>query len=597
MGRQEPSSGALLAAIFLLLPVQDTAFVGRSPPLSPRQAAPRAPCWWRSAGRTSAATTWRSGARVVPCVARHDVLDAPADGEVLPGTARGGIAKGFAKSDAGPRGKPAGLSRHRTVRRSFAITLQHAGTAAAHSDENRPLLRNQIQTMTRLQQAKQVRPKDSGVPTHPAEKDAPAAVVFGGGRGRTMTLKRRAGTGDRIAQTRSLFRAKSEELAILRDSTVPFRPGQPVYCANDNGRLVRGTLLSVERGKNRLLVGQVRLHERPADDARGGSTSEREDGWEVKKFRLPAIFPIGGCNGGLESELENFVSFDETSDFHGAADLDAEVDTDTCGSALSWLTAGRAHAVDDILLYMEEQKLRLMHMPFREHTLEFETGHLKSARKGLKLALVDAETRLLRFCEVLAHTLFGVPGGGAEFLRSTGVNCEIGSRGPHGQREHFTVEEPLSDDLLYHLMSGEGFGKKGICDHLVENLRVMPINTFRYAHVERQRQVEARRQRQTGADGSMMDYLGSLSEEEPLKPGAHDDLELLGGGTEAWNEVRQLSHYLIYEAKTPTQVDASGGVLRFFASRKSASVPRVKVIVTRVGFLAPFCAPTLHPPP
>lgn len=43
-------------------------------------------------------------------------------------------------------------------------------------------------------------------------------------------------------------------------------------------------------------------------------------------------------------------------------------------------------------------------------------------------------------------------------------------------------------------------------------------------------------------------------------------------GAEAWSEVRQLSHYLIYEAKSPAQVDASGGVLRFFGSRKSASV-------------------------
>lgn len=402
-------------------------------------------------------------------------------------------AKGFAKLKERYKSK-----KHRTVRRSFRIQLQHAREAIVSEvdDENRPLLCNQIQTMTRLQQAKQILPKDTSL--HPAEKAAVATCV--GGRSRTMTLKRRSGPNCGIAQTRSLFRAKSEELAILRDSTVPFRPGQPVFCANDNGRLVRGTLLSVERGKNRLLVGTVRLHEcRASGDELAEGARRGDHEFEVKKFRLPAIFPIGGCNGGLESELEKFVSFDETSDFRGAADLEAAVDTDTGLSALSWLTAGRAPAVDDILLYLEEQKLRLMHMPFREHALEFEAGHLVSARQGLKLALVDAETRLLRFCEVLAHTLFRLPGDRAEFARSTGVNCEIGGKGPRGQREHFTVEEPLPDDILYHLMSGEGFGKTGICDHLVANLRVLPINAFRYAHMERQRRIEARQQKQTGA--------------------------------------------------------------------------------------------------
>ena len=250
-------------------------------------------------------------------------------------------AKGFAKLHN--KSKPPRVRKHRTVRRSFHITLQHPkeATASESGEESRPLLRNQIQTITRLEQAKQVRPKDVGL--HPAEKSAVSASAAGA-RSRTMTLKRRAGCDDRSAQTRSLFRAKSEELAILRDSTVPFGPGQPVFCANDNGRLVRGTLLSVERGKNRLLVGKVRLHERRApdvasrhrEDSGGGSSSEEE--FEVKKFRLPAIFPIGGCNGGLESELEKFVSFDETSDFHGAADLEAAVDTETGLSTLSWLS-------------------------------------------------------------------------------------------------------------------------------------------------------------------------------------------------------------------------------------------------------------------
>jgi hypothetical protein len=498
---------ALLATLLMLSPKSDSAFVAWGPPRSAvlsSSSAARRPCCSRRAA-------WPSGdkGRFAPICrsetgASHAyVVQLAPDAAVLQNACRAeDRAKGFAKLHN--RSKPPRVRKHRTVRRSFHITLQHTREAmASESDEeSRPLLRNQIQTITRLEQAKQVRPKSVGL--HPAEKSAVSASAAGA-RSRTMTLKRRAGSDDRSAQTRSLFRAKSEELAILRDSTVPFGPGQPVFCANDNGRLVRGTLLSVERGKNRLLVGKVRLHERRAPDVAsrrgedaGGSSNEEE--FEVKKFRLPAIFPIGGCNGGLESELEKFVSFDETSDFHGAADLEAAVDTETGLSALSWLTAGRAPAVDDILLYLEEQKLRLMHMPFREHTLEFEAGHLGQARQGLKSALVDAETRLLRFCEVLAHTLFRLPGDSAEFARSTGVNCEIGSKGPHGQREHFKVEEPLPDDLLYHLMSGEGFGKTGICDHLVSNLRVMPINAFRYAHMERQRRVEARRQKQTGAE-------------------------------------------------------------------------------------------------
>lgn len=332
-----------------------------------------------------------------------------------------------------------------------------------------PLLRNQIKGMSRLK--KQSRIESWGV-VHPAEKGA--STARGGGFG-SKTHRRRTGsatthrgsatfTPSQQAQT-DWFRAKTEELAILRDNTEPFRPGQLVYCANDDGRLVRGTILSIDRAKNRLLVGRVRLH--------AGTNILQAGDTKIKTFRLPALFPIGGCNGGLESELEKFVNFNAHHDLHGAAaysggwvgscsdeEAYAEGGQYETGSSISWLTAGRAPAVDDVLTYLEEQKLRIMHMPFREHTLHFTSRQLCLAREGLKHALVDAETRLLRFCEVLASSLFGSCDGsdGGGFSRSTGVTCELALF--DGKREPFTVEEPLSDETLLSLMSGEGFGKQ-----------------------------------------------------------------------------------------------------------------------------------------
>lgn len=58
-----------------------------------------------------------------------------------------------------------------------------------------------------------------------------------------------------------------------------------------------------------------------------------------------------------------------------------------------------------------------------------------------------------------------------------------------------------------------------------------------------------------------MDYLNSLG----------DDNLPLSAQMQGWSEPRELSHYIVYEAATATQVDVSGGVLQFRGSRKSAS--------------------------
>jgi len=425
-------------------------------------------------------------------------------------------------------------------------------------DENVPFLRNEIKKMARRAEMRTSE-------LHPAEMAATSRVDH-----RVPRTMSRSGDPSRRTQT-DWYRAKTDEQAILHhpDNTLPFRAGQLVYCANDNGRLLRGTLLSLERAKNRLLVGRVSLHSnaqtgRQTDRQTGTTRPGQQQEGKIKFFRLAALFPIGGCNGGLESELERLVSFHVQYDLRGAANLlmlkrALESSGDT-GSTLSLLTAGRAPAVDLMLEYLEEVKLRLMHRPFGEHSLVFSSYELGAAREGLKNALVDAETRLLRFCEVLADTLFRVPGAAAaEFARSTGVACEIRLKG--SQREHFTIEEPLTDEQLASLMSGEGFGKKGICDHLVSNMRVLPHNSFRHAWSERKKRKAAQKTSSTGG-GDILDYLGSLNNAHELAPSLHFD---------GWCDPKELSHYLVYEAQSPAHVDASGGVLRFFGSRKSAT--------------------------
>lgn len=527
---------ALLALLALISPQNKGAFV---PQVQLRQLAPRcAPgaAWGRLGPPSPAFWRARAGDGDVSTLEREQRLPR--------------ATKGFGKPCARQQPRPARFG-------DGATTPQDAAAEGASDSEDIPLLRNQIRRMTRLNQRLQ-RAEPVTETVHPAEK-ASAATASGGFSPKTSTLKRRAASvEDRSrAQTQKAriewFRAKTEELAMLRDNgSVPFQPGQLVYCANDNGRLVRGTLLSLGRAKNRLMVGRVRLHP-DADTGEG-------PGPKVKDFRLPALFPVGGCNGGLESGLETFVSFDADKDLRGAAGMSAltsargeDEDGDRGAgngekvSTLSWLTKQHAPAVDDILIYLEEQRLRVMQMPFRQHNLDFDAHQLGMARQGLKHALIDAETRLLRFCEVLAYALFQ-----DTFTRSTGVNCEIRLKG--GVREHFTVEEPLDDDTLLMLMSGEGFGKRGVCDHLVSNMRVLPMSSFQHAH-------NARKQRQKCEEGQL-DYLGSLGKKEDLELSAH---------FEGWCAAKELTHYLVYEANSPEQVDASGGVLRFFGSRKSAT--------------------------
>jgi hypothetical protein len=282
---------------------------------------------------------------------------------------------------------------------------QHTSAGDSSGIDETPLLRNQIRRMTRLHN-RLARAEQVTVETvHPAEKASAGSAS--GLAPYTSTLKRRTASvpDDSRAQAQreriEWFRAKTEELAMLREKTEPFRPGQLVYCANDNGRLVRGTVLSVGRAKNRLMVGRVRMHiEGP--------------GIKVKEFRLTALFPLGGCNGGLEAELEQFVSFGaEQLELRGAAgvsnptsarhvdeDADERAGRGKGSTALSWLTKRHAPAVDEILTYLEEQRLRVMQMPFRQHAFDFDINKLGLARRGLKYSLIEAETRLLRFCEV-----------------------------------------------------------------------------------------------------------------------------------------------------------------------------------------------------
>ena len=82
------------------------------------------------------------------------------------------------------------------------------------------------------------------------------------------------------------------------------------------------------------------------------------------------------------------------------------------------------------------------------------------------------------------------------------MSCEIRLKG--GVREHFTVEEPLDDETMLMLMSGEGFGKRSVCDHIVSNMRVLPMSSFRHAHYMRKQ----RQKLEKGGGGIIWRLLG-----------------------------------------------------------------------------------------
>ena len=443
---------ALLAALLVLSLQSNVAYVSWTPsvppltntPLIERVRRPRAPVEWKLARRSLPVPLCRCSRNKAAISCVLDPQNGPLRGSAVwaaLGAWTSAPGKGFAKAQGmhppsrasqrlGRRqgaelqtGRTGALSGLCVVRSGSEQEAAFLTDDSMPDSDDLPILQIHIRKVTRKKDQKR---GGAILELHPAEKVAEASSgVKLEEQSLTSTLRRLVSDDSRSAQEQTLwFRAKTEELAIRRHMKEPLRPGQPVYCADDNGRLVRGNLLSLDRAKNRLMVGHVRLHE-PWAALESNST--------IKTFLLPAIFPIGGCNGGLESELEKFVNFNTELDlcgavgFSGALAKFARAHKDGGrGSVLGLLTAGRAPAVDDALFYIEEQKLRLMHMPFREHVLEFEAGRLAAAREELQRTLIDSETRLLRLCEVLAQTLFR-QGGTADipFFRSTGVECEV----------------------------------------------------------------------------------------------------------------------------------------------------------------------------
>ena len=62
---------------------------------------------------------------------------------------------------------------------------------------------------------------------------------------------------------------------------------------------------------------------------------------------------------------------------------------------------GKKKKLNDIRIHDRGQKLKMI--------LKIMWWQLGMARQGLKHALIDAETRLLRFCEVPSTTLYPIP--------------------------------------------------------------------------------------------------------------------------------------------------------------------------------------------
>lgn len=149
-------------------------------------------------------------------------------------------------------------------------------------------------------------------------------------------------------------------------------------------------------------------------------------------------------------------------------------------------------------------------------------------RQGFRRAMVRGETRLMRFCEVLARTIYG----DSKFSRSSVVTGETRRA---QRRERFTIMEPLPDETLWALMPGQELGST-----LLSSMQVLPMQSLNRALHGR---------------SAFLERVGVKQKEF-----VHSD---------DWQKPKLISHSVMYEALTSLDVDRSGGILRFSGYKKS----------------------------
>uniref|UniRef100_A0A7S0ENS0 Uncharacterized protein n=1 Tax=Hanusia phi TaxID=3032 RepID=A0A7S0ENS0_9CRYP len=331
------------------------------------------------------------------------------------------------------------------------------------------------------------------------------------------------GTRDTMAKQARWFRDKLEEVNLLRNHPgIRFRPGQIVYGQREDGILVQGTLMSVRRCKNRLLYGKVKVTGAASNDAAAEG--------KVELFRIPCIFPVGGCNGGLETELHKMLQGRRENANNDEDEVLEWVQYGERqdGSALKMFTLGLEPMIETILLRLEQKRKLLMQLPFQAHSIEFTKDELMELRQGFHRTMVRGETRLMRFCEVLARTIFV----GSSFSRSSVVTGETKRA---LRKERFTIMEPLSDELLWSLMPGQELGST-----LLSSMQVLPMQSL---------------DRALHHHAALLERVG-IKQKEFVRS---DD----------WQKPKLISHSVMYEALSSQDVDRSGGVLRFSGYKKS----------------------------
>jgi len=359
--------------------------------------------------------------------------------------------------------------------------------------------------------------------------------------------------GDRL----KWFRDKIEEESLFRNKvdlcteqrTLHLKPGQSVYGMRPDGSFVRGTLISVRRSvKNRLIMGKVRIIEA------GTEHEEVALSHRYEKFRLPSIFPVGGCNGGIELHLHTML--------RAQADSVPEEEEEFAqtflagkplkGSPLWRITGGSAPTLEKQLMYLDEQRIRIMQMPFDCHTMSFDAEEIMQCRREFRRSMVKAETRLQRFSETLAQFFYP----GSRFSRLSAVMGEVTNS--EGGKERFTVVEPLSDEMLWSLMPGECVAKRKLAE-----MRVLPKTKY-YSDPNTVDSLEDEEQNQS--------VLQSLEAADYSIPDAYRfEKEVQNLEDSGWQKPVEVTKYVGYEALSANDLKQSHGVSRFFAHTRSAA--------------------------
>jgi hypothetical protein len=336
---------------------------------------------------------------------------------------------------------------------------------------------------------------------------------------------------------------------------------------------VRGKLLSLGRRRSsQLVTGKILLDQPPA-----GARTTRGKKMHTERFRLPCIFPVGGCNGGLETHLEEMVRGRQGKGAAGDSMLQREVEQvlrtgrTEVGSVLR-LYCGGDEAIERVLLSLERHKTRMMQGPFDAHQVDLSAEDVQAARVGFRSAMARGEEALARFGQVLADRLFrSAEAEESRFTAHLQVTGEYECA--EGQRESFTFVETLKGDQEgpWQLAApGQGLGAE-----MLSRMRVLPAHLY-YARLHAAGRATGVAPFDARRELFLEEGLDSCEGEGARAAADPAGGEAFGGAGEGgyrrskrsgWVEPREVSHDIVYEARD--SAGAGAGVVRIYAHKKN----------------------------